>query len=235
MRALLIDDDRELARLLGDYLGAHGVELAAVEDGPAGIARLQAGEEFDIVLLDVMLPGIDGFEVCRRIRTSSAVPIVMLTARGQDDDRVVGLDLGADDYVPKPFNPRELLARIHAVLRRRPRSNARLRTAAKVVRFGPFERNLETRLLTREGERMSLTGMEYSLLRAFAMHPGEPLSRERLSQIAFERELGGSARSLDVQVSRLRRLLGDEAQRPRLIQTVWGYGYAFMPDGQPHR
>src|ERR1700730_19138308 len=147
MRALLVDDDRELARLLSDYLATHGVSLDHVEDGPHALERLDASDAYDIVLLDVMLPGIDGFEVCRRVRSKSDVPVLMLTARGDDTDRVVGLDLGADDYVPKPFNPRELLARLKATLRRR--------TAGPdhrpVLRFGRLEIDREARKVRLDG------------------------------------------------------------------------------------
>jgi len=234
LRVLCIDDDVRLYELLSAFLEPNGVALVHAADGPKGLAALGA-DVFDAVLLDVMMPGMDGLTVCRRIREQSRVPIIMLTARGDEADRVVGLELGADDYVVKPFNPRELLARIHAVLRRRPEPPAKPKGDPRFLAFGPFELNLDTRALTRDGKLVALTAAEYSLLRALATHPGEPLSRERLSQLARGRELDESARSLDVQVSRLRKLLGDDAHRPRLIQTVWGYGYAFVPDGQPIR
>jgi DNA-binding response OmpR family regulator len=227
MRALLVDDDRELARLLGEYLGSHGVELVAVEDGPAGIARLQAGEEFDIVLLDVMLPGIDGFEVCRRIRTSSPVPIVMLTARGQDDDRVVGLDLGADDYVPKPFNPRELLARMRAVLRRsRPAAaqGERLEVGDLVVDVPGHKAMLG-------GQELQLTSFEFRVLVALARRAGETVTREELAGAVLPKSGPYDPsvdRSLDVHVSHLRHKLGDDAREPRRIRTVRGVGYVLV-------
>src|SRR6478672_8249385 len=165
IRALLVDDDRDLARLLSDYLGAHEVTLTHVEDGARGLALLST-ESFDVVLLDVMLPGIDGFEVCRRIRASHDVPVVMLTARGDDADRIVGLEIGADDYVPKPFNPRELLARVRAVLRRvKPAdvTKSEALPAARIV-VGPIEIDVGARTVTRGGEEVSLTAFEFRVL-----------------------------------------------------------------------
>jgi two-component system phosphate regulon response regulator OmpR len=234
-KLLLVDDDARLRKSLSRYLAQEGYEIEAVP-GTQQMDREIAHKAYDLVLLDVMMPGEDGLSACRRMRAAgNETPVIMLTAKGGDVDRILGLELGADDYVVKPFNPRELLARIHAVLRRRPDPPAKPKGDPRFLAFGPFELNLDTRALTRDGKLVALTAAEYSLLRALATHPGEPLSRERLSQLARGRELDESARSLDVQVSRLRKLLGDDAHRPRLIQTVWGYGYAFVPDGQPIR
>ena len=183
MRALLVDDDLELARLLTDYLGPHGVTLDHVEDGNLGLERLGrvgAGPPYDIVLLDVMLPGMDGFEVCRRVRARFEVPIVMLTARGEDTDRVVGLELGADDYVPKPFNPRELLARMRAVLRRTGLSTQRSEgSAASADRFevGDLSVDVPAHKAMLRGQELSLTSFEFRVLVALARRAGETVTR----------------------------------------------------------
>jgi DNA-binding response OmpR family regulator len=233
MRALLVDDDRELARLLTDYLGPHGVTLDHVEDGNAALERLDragAGPPFDIVLLDVMLPGIDGFEVCRRVRARFDVPIVMLTARGEDTDRVVGLELGADDYVPKPFNPRELLARMRAVLRRTQRVEG---PAAQADRFevGDLSVDVPAHKAMLRGQELSLTSFEFRVLVALARRAGETVAREELASVVLPK--GGKYdpsvdRSLDVHVSHLRHKLGDEAREPRRIRTVRGVGYVLV-------
>ena len=230
MRALLVDDDRELARLLTDYLGPHGVTLDHVEDGTSALDRIGAGPPYDIVLLDVMLPGIDGFEVCRRVRARFEVPIVMLTARGEDTDRVVGLELGADDYVPKPFNPRELLARMRAVLRRTQRVEG---PAAQADRFevGDLSVDVPAHKATLRGEELQLTSFEFRVLVALARRAGETVTREELASVVLPK--GGKYdpsvdRSLDVHVSHLRHKLGDEAREPRRIRTVRGVGYVLV-------
>jgi DNA-binding response OmpR family regulator len=229
MRALLVDDDRELARLLTDYLASHGVALDHVDDGTAGIERLGAGgDPYDIVLLDVMLPGIDGFEVCRRIRARHDVPIVMLTARGEDTDRVVGLELGADDYVPKPFNPRELLARMRAVLRRaRPASPQ----SADSVQVGDLVIDVPGHKALLGGRELQLTSFEFRVLVALARRAGETVTREELAGSVLprgDRYDPSVDRSLDVHVSHLRQKLGDDAHQPRRIRTVRGVGYVLV-------
>jgi DNA-binding response OmpR family regulator len=235
IRALLVDDDRDLARLLSDYLGSHDVVLTHVEDGAGGLAAL-AARTFDVVLLDVMLPGIDGFEVCRRIRAAHDVPVVMLTARGDDADRIVGLDIGADDYVPKPFNPRELLARVRAVLRRaRPTGAADEGTkpvAREKITVGPLEIDHAARVVKRAGEEVTLTSFEYRILVVLARRAGETVTREELASEVREPVQGKGQtydpsvdRSLDVHVSRLRQKLEDDPKEPRLIKTVRGVGY----------
>lgn len=236
IRALLVDDDRDLARLLGDYLGSHEVELTHVDSGGAGLEAL-ARETFDVVLLDVMLPGIDGFEVCRRIRASSTpdVPVVMLTARGDDADRIVGLEIGADDYVPKPFNPRELLARVRAVLRRaRPAplsASTPAAVASEVLSVGPLEIDVGARVVRREGQEVVLTSFEFRILVVLARRAGETVTREELASEAREPAQGKASydpsvdRSLDVHVSRLRQKLEEDPKDPRLIKTVRGVGY----------
>jgi DNA-binding response OmpR family regulator len=230
MRALLVDDDLELARLLEDYLGPHGVALDHVEDGRLALERLAADAGYDIVLLDVMLPGMDGFEVCRRLRASFPIPVVMLTARGEDTDRVVGLELGADDYVPKPFNPRELLARMRAVLRRtQPRAAAP--AAADRLQVGDLMVDVPGHKATLAGEELQLTSFEFRVLVALARRAGETVTREELATAVLPK--GGAYdpsvdRSLDVHVSHLRQKLKDEAREPRRIRTVRGVGYVLV-------
>jgi two-component system response regulator CpxR len=233
MKALLVDDDRELARLLTDYLAPHGVAVDNVEDGAVALERLAGGgEAYDIVLLDVMLPGIDGFEVCRRIRAKHDVPIVMLTARGEDTDRVVGLELGADDYVPKPFSPRELLARMRAVLRRaRPPSHGAHASSADRVEVGDLVVEVPAHKATLGGKELQLTSFEFRVLVALARRAGETVTREELAGVVLPK--GGRYdpsvdRSLDVHVSHLRAKLGDEAREPRRIRTVRGVGYVLV-------
>ena len=231
IKALLVDDDRGLARLLDEYLRPHDVTLVHVEDGPGGLQALANGG-FDVVLLDVMLPGIDGFEVCRRIRASHEVPIVMLTAKGDDADRIVGLELGADDYVPKPFNPRELLARVRAVLRRaKPASTAKTEPSRIVV--GPIDIDVGGRTVHRSGTPVSLTSYEFRILVELAKRAGDTVTREELASLVREPGKGKGAvaydpsvdRSLDVHVSRLRQKLEEDPKEPRFIKTVRGVGY----------
>jgi DNA-binding response OmpR family regulator len=223
MRALLVDDDRDLARLLHDYLGPHGVELEHVETGAIALDRLDS-RSYDVVLLDVMLPGADGFEVCRRIRRKHEVPIVMLTARGEDTDRIVGLELGADDYVPKPFNPRELLARVRAVMRR-----ARPGAVSERLTVGDLDIDVPAHKVALSGKEVTLTSFEFRLLVALARRAGETVPREELASA-----LKGGAydptvdRSLDVHVSHLRQKLEDDAREPRRIRTVRGVGYVLV-------
>jgi DNA-binding response OmpR family regulator len=229
MRALLVDDDRELARLLSDYLKLHGVSMDHVEDGASALERIGAPGGYDIVLLDVMLPGIDGFEVCRRVRAQSDVPIVMLTARGDDADRVVGLDIGADDYVPKPFSPRELLARMRAVLRR-----SRAAPTPDRIEVGDLVIDLPAHKATLGGRALPLTSFELRVLIALARRAGETVTREELAGAVLPRQESGSRydpsvdRSLDVHVSHLRQKLGDDAREPARIRTVRGIGYVLV-------
>ena len=196
--------------------------------------RLWLRERFDALILDLMMPGEDGLQILRRLREQKdTTPIIMLTARGEDVDRIVGLEMGADDYIPKPFNPRELLARIHAVLRRRPVADTPGAPSMtdEVVKFGEFELDLGTRVLRKNGEPVPLTTGEFAVLKAFARHPKQPLSRDKLMEIARGREYEAFDRSLDVQVSRLRKMIEPDPSKPRFLQTVWGVGYVFIPDG----
>src|SRR5689334_11840369 len=236
-KILVVDDDPRLRDLLRRYLGEQGFNVYVAENAPS-MNKLWVRERFDLLVLDLMLPGEDGLSICRRLRGSNdRTPIIMLTAKGEDVDRIVGLEMGADDYLAKPFNPRELVARIHAVLRRQApaeRPGAPSTTDA-AVEFGDFRLDLATRSLTREDETVPLTTGEFALLKVLAQHPREPMSRDKLMELARGRELEHTDRSIDVQVSRLRKLLGEDPQSPRYIQTVWGFGYVFIPDGASAR
>ena len=232
-KILVVDDDPRLRELLRRYLGENQFEVGLAHDGPS-MWRLMQREAFDLVVLDLMLPGEDGLSLLRRMRgQSDRTPVVMLTAKGDEVDRIIGLEVGADDYLPKPFNPRELLARIHAVLRRTPAPELPGAPGGvdEEVRFGPFILNLGTRQLRRDDQPIPLTTSEFSVLKVLAQHARQPLSRDKLMTLARGREYGAFDRSLDVQVSRLRRLIEIDPQQPRYLQTVWGVGYVFIPDG----
>lgn len=232
-KILIVDDDPRLRDLLRRYLGENGFNVLVSENGEA-MKRLWVREHFDVLILDLMMPGEDGLAILKRLRAEKDMtPVIMLTARGEDVDRILGLELGADDYLGKPFNPRELLARIHTVLRRRPRQDAPGAPSMEneVVKFGDFELDLGTRVLKKNGEIVPLTTGEFAVLKAFARHPRQPLSRDKLMEMARGREYEAFDRSLDVQVSRLRKLLEPDPSKPRYLQTVWGLGYVFIPDG----
>ena len=232
-RVIVVDDDARIRDLLRRYLTQEGFEVVLAEDGKT-LTRLLTRENIDLIVLDLMLPGEDGLSICRRLRAAKDMtPIIMLTAKVEDVDRIVGLAVGADDYLTKPFNPRELLARIHAVLRRRPTLEApgAPSQATQTVSFGPFEFDLSLRRLTKAGEALAMTTGEFSMLKALVRHPRQPLSRDKLAHLARGREFEPFDRSLDVQVSRLRKLIEPDATQPRYIQTVWGVGYVFVPDG----
>ena len=232
-KILIVDDDPRLRDLLRRYLGENGFNVLVSENGEA-MKLLWVREHFDVLILDLMMPGEDGLAILKRLRAEKDMtPVLMLTARGEDVDRILGLELGADDYLGKPFNPRELLARIHAVLRRRPRQDAPGAPSMEneVVKFGDFELDLGTRVLKKNGEIVPLTTGEFAVLKAFARHPRQPLSRDKLMEMARGREYEAFDRSLDVQVSRLRKLLEPDPSKPRYLQTVWGLGYVFIPDG----
>lgn len=232
-KILIVDDDARIRDLLRRYLTQEGFEVSVAEDSKA-LNRLLLRESFNLIVLDLMLPVEDGLSICRRLRASNdKTPIIMLTAKSEDVDRIVGLEVGADDYLGKPFNPRELLARIHAVLRRRPAIEAPGAPAGDnaVTTFGPFTFDMGARALHKNGEELPLTTGEFAMLKALVRHPRQPLSREKLALLARGREFEPFDRSLDVQVSRLRKLVEDDATSPRYIQTVWGVGYVFVPDG----
>jgi len=222
-RILMIEDDESLAEMVAEYLGTFGMEVTIRSEAAAGMELLRK-EPFDALILDVMLPDLDGFEVCRQVRSQSQIPILMLTARGDEMDRIVGLELGADDYLPKPFNPRELAARLRAILRRRGASEGD-RSAA--LRFGRLEIDVESRTVRIDGEPCSLTGYQFDLLRILAQNAGRVMSRERLMDSARGEPLEAFDRSIDVHVSRIRAAIEDEPRRPRRIITIRGIGYVF--------
>ena len=231
---LVVDDDPKLRELVRRYLSENGFEVSVAHDA-SSMNRLSQREPFDLIILDIMMPGEDGLSIVRRLRGSNDLtPVIMLTAKGDDVDRIVGLEMGADDYQAKPFNPRELLARVNAVLRRRQAAEAPGAPAMESgeVQFGEFVLNLGTRVLARNGEPLPLTSGEFAVLKVFAQHPKVALSREKLMVLARGREYGAYDRSLDVQISRLRKLIEVDPQKPRYLQTVWGVGYVFIPDGQ---
>jgi two-component system phosphate regulon response regulator OmpR len=231
-RVLVVDDDLRLRDLLSHYLTEQGFAVLTVADAVA-MDRALGREQFDLLVLDLTLPGEDGLSVCRRLRgTNHSLPIVILTAKGDDVDRIVGLEIGADDYLPKPFNPRELVARMHAILRRgaRPVPGAPS-TVEDVVQFGRFRLELATRRLFNDQQVIVLTTGEFAMLHALVTHPRQTLAREKLMEIARGQDHSADDRSVDVQISRLRRLIEDNPRQPRYIQTVRGHGYVFVPDG----
>jgi two-component system phosphate regulon response regulator OmpR len=235
-KILVVDDDLRLRALLERYLADQGMAVKAVSDAQT-MDRALDRELYDLIVLDLMLPGEDGLAICRRLRAAkNDVAVIMLTAKGEEVDRIVGLELGADDYLPKPFNPRELVARIHAVLRRRAAAPPPGAPAAaeEQVRFGKVAVNLATRELEREGTTTQLTTGEFALIKVLVEHPRQPLSRDKLMELARGREYEVFDRAIDVQVSRLRKLVEEDPAKPRYIQTVWGFGYVFVPDGQKH-
>ena len=233
-KILVVDDDPRLRDLLRRYLSEQGFNVFVAEDGKE-MTKLWQREHFDLLVLDLMLPGEDGLSICRRLRGNhDNTPIIMLTAKGEDVDRIVGLEVGADDYLGKPFNPRELLARIHAVLRRlgsRPPGTPD--EESPTIRFGNIEVDLAARTLRRGAELQALTTGEFAVLKVLLQHPGQPLSRDKLMSLARGREQGPFDRAIDVQVSRLRKLIEADPAQPRYLQTVWGFGYVFVPDGSP--
>jgi two-component system phosphate regulon response regulator OmpR len=235
-KILIVDDDIRLRQLLERYLADQGFAARSV-DGSAAMDKILSREFYDLIVLDLMMPGEDGLAICRRLRgEKNDVAIIMLTAKGDEVDRIVGLELGADDYLPKPFNPRELVARIHAVLRRRvaPPPPGAPGEVESTVDFGNVSLNLGTRELTRDGTVTTLTTGEFALLKVLVEHPRKPLSRDKLMELARGREYDVFDRSIDVQVSRLRKLVEEDPGKPRYLQTVWGFGYVFVPDGKKH-
>lgn len=223
LRVLHIDDDARFAALVGSYLGQHDIQVVHAEDGGRGLAVLDG--TIDAVLLDVMMPGLDGLEVVRRIRAKGNVPVLMLTARGDETDRVVGLELGADDYLAKPFSPRELLARLRAVLRR-----ARPDTMQAQLVVGDIAIEVAAREARLGGQRLELTGIEFDLLVTLARRAGRVISREALLAQAGRDDVAVDERAVDVHISHLRRKLGDDARAPRRIRTVRGVGYVLTRD-----
>ena len=222
-KVLLIDDDKKHSELLQAYMKRFGINLLCAYDSVEGFKLLQR-EEPDLLLLDIMLPGKDGFEICREVRKSSNLPIIMLTARGDVIDRVSGLELGADDYIPKPFEPRELVARVQAILRRSDAAGA----VSAVLEFEGMTIDTETRSVTVDGKPVDLTSMEFELLVILARRPGRKLSRDDILSELRGIDAAILTRSVDIMISRLRGKLGDSVKPPRFIQTIWGRGYSFV-------
>ncbi len=230
---LMIEDDARLAQMVGEYLGQSGLQVTHCADGKSGLAQLQgpdAGPLPDLVILDLMLPDMDGLEVCRRIRSlqghAAQVPVLMLTAKGDPMDRIIGLELGADDYLPKPFEPRELLARIRAILRRRTDGGSAA-AASQVLRFGTLEIDRDARTVTVAGELADLTSYQFDLLVALAERAGRVLTRDQIMEAVRGRELEAFDRSIDVHMGRIRAAIEADAKNPRRILTVRGVGYVF--------
>jgi two-component system response regulator CpxR len=233
-RVLLVDDDVELAELVGEYLAREGFRLDAEEDGPRGVDRVLSGD-YQLAVLDVMLPGVSGFDLLRTIRASSPIPVLMLTARGDDVDRIVGLELGADDYLSKPFNPRELVARIRAILRRAPpgpRATGAERLPARLV-VDDLVMDLGSRVVRRGDARIELTAVEFSLLELLLRAVGSVVRRDDLARGALGRALLPFDRSIDVHVSRVRKKLGPRADGGERIATLRAVGYLYTRQGAP--
>ncbi len=232
---LIVDDDIRLRGLLQSYLEQQGFQVRGAGSAEQ-MRKILSREHVDLIVLDLMLPDEDGLTICTKLRgEGNGIPILMLTAKGDDVDRIVGLEIGADDYMPKPCNPRELVARIKAILRRRPaapKAGAPVRDWGS-VQFGRFHLDLGARVLCRDGKPVPLTTGEFALLSLLVRHPHEPLSRDRLLSMSRGRDAGPYDRSVDVQISRLRRIVEEDPAHPRYIQTVWGVGYVFVPDGAP--
>ena len=227
----IVDDDEEIRSLLSDYLRRNGFSTCTAGNA-AEFLEIQRRVPCSLIVMDIMLPGMNGLELFRTLRAESTVPVIFLTALGDITDRIVGLELGADDYLSKPFEPRELLARIRAVLRRQANELPGAPSQEEaVIAFGKFKLNLGTREMFREDEPMPLTSGEFAVLKALVSHPREPLSRDKLMNLARGREYSAMERSIDVQISRLRRMVEEDPAHPRYIQTVWGLGYVFVPDG----
>ncbi len=232
-KLLVVDDDTRIRDLLRRYLTQEGFEVSTAE-GSVAMDQVLQNEAIDLIVLDLMMPGEDGLSICRRLRNSSNnTPIIMLTAKGEDVDRIVGLEVGADDYLTKPFNPRELLARVQAVLRRRivpAVAGAPVASTQSVAKFGGFVFDMAARRLTKNGLDTPLTTGEFAMLKTLVSHPRIPLTREKIAQLSKGREFEPFDRSLDVQISRLRKLIEIDPAKPRHLQTVWGVGYVFVPD-----
>jgi len=223
-RILLVEDDPRLAEMLCEYLGQSGMRVTVASLGASALARLADGAGYDALVLDLMLPDMDGLEVCRRVRSRSDTPVLMLTARGDAIDRIIGLELGADDYLPKPFEPRELLARLRAILRRRVQAPE---LAATPLRFGRLEIDTAARAVRLDGSACELTGHQFNLLLALARHAGRVLSRDTLMDLVKGEPLESFDRSIDVHMSRIRAVIEDDPKRPRRVITVRGAGYVF--------
>ncbi|WP_457673152.1 response regulator [Thiolapillus sp.] len=226
---LIVDDDQALRELLQRYLTEQGFSVAAVNGGEAMKLWLEEHQP-DLVVMDLMLPGEDGLSLTRHLRAGSDVPVLILSARGEDIDRIVGLEIGADDYLPKPFNPRELVARIRAILRRGGSARGEENDQQDIFRFGPYTLNLNNYSLKRDDEEVTLTSGEISLLALFVQHPNRVLSRDQLIELLKGYDRSPFDRSIDVRITRLRHKIEPDPKHPRFIRTVWGKGYLFSPE-----
>jgi len=226
---VLVDDDPGIRELTAKYLTDQGLSTITADSGKS-LDLVLKNNDISLIILDLMMPDETGLNICQRLRVNEVtIPIIMLTAKGDEVDRIVGLEMGADDYLPKPFNPRELLARITAILRRQ--ATAKILSKNKVIKFGDFIFNIEQRSLYKKNVEISITTGEYDLLKVFVERPMQPLSRDQIMQLSRGKELDVFDRSIDVQISRLRKLLEEDPNKPAFLQTKWGFGYIFNPDG----
>lgn len=223
---LLVDDDVRLCDLLKTYLSGHGFTVTVANSVKEGLRHLRS-QDYDIVLLDITLPDGDGLDVCKKIRLDSSIPVIMLTARGADEDKIIGLELGADDYLAKPFNPRELVARMKAVLRRKG-AGTDWAGDLKAIEYAEFYLNPQNQKVLVKGEPVELTSAEFKLIKILASNPGKVFTRERLMDLVSGRDFDGMDRSIDVHISRLRNKIEPDPRNPRWIKTVWGTGYRFQ-------
>ena len=226
----LVDDDPKIRELTAKYLSDQELSVKTAANG-SELNELMKNNNISLIILDLMMPEESGLNICQRLRVNNVeIPIIMLTAKGDEVDRIVGLEMGADDYLPKPFNPRELLARVNAILRRQ--QNTSTQNTKNIFEFGNFSFDISNRSLHRNGQEIQITAGEYDLLRVFAERPKQPLSRDQIMQLAKGKELDVFDRSIDVQISRLRRLIEEDPNKPKFLQTKWGFGYIFIPDSE---
>ena len=226
----LVDDDPKIRELTAKYLSDQELSVKTAANG-SELDELMKNNNISLIILDLMMPEESGLNICQRLRVNNVeIPIIMLTAKGDEVDRIVGLEMGADDYLPKPFNPRELLARVNAILRRQ--QNTSTQNTKNIFEFGNFSFDISNRSLHRNGQEIQITAGEYDLLRVFAERPKQPLSRDQIMQLAKGKELDVFDRSIDVQISRLRRLIEEDPNKPKFLQTKWGFGYIFIPDSE---
>ena len=226
----LVDDDPKIRELTAKYLSDQQLSIKTAANG-SELDELMKNNNISLIILDLMMPEESGLNICQRLRVNNVeIPIIMLTAKGDEVDRIVGLEMGADDYLPKPFNPRELLARVNAILRRQQQSS--IQNTKDIFEFGNFSFDISNRSLHKNGQEIQITAGEYDLLRVFAERPKQPLSRDQIMQLAKGKELDVFDRSIDVQISRLRRLIEEDPNKPKFLLTKWGFGYIFIPDSQ---
>ena len=226
----LVDDDPKIRELTAKYLSDQQLSIKTAANG-SELDELMKNNNISLIILDLMMPEESGLNICQRLRVNNVdIPIIMLTAKGDEVDRIVGLEMGADDYLPKPFNPRELLARVNAILRRQQQSS--IHNTKDIFEFGNFSFDISNRSLHKNGQEIQITAGEYDLLRVFAERPKQPLSRDQIMQLAKGKELDVFDRSIDVQISRLRRLIEEDPNKPKFLQTKWGFGYIFIPDSE---